>query len=290
MNISLKQLALFRAIAHHDTMGDAAETMFLTKPALSIALNELETQLGHKVFDRIKNRLVINEMGKELLPLADELLLRHDTLTHLFDKNPLSGTLKIGASRTIGNHSMPALLRQFQDKTGHKDQTLFIGNSDTVCAKLCNFELTLGFIEGNSQHPELISLPWQEDKMVVIAHPNNPLTKQQEVTLSQLEERQWITRELGSGTRDYFLNHIAAPLNHHWHTAFEVNSNQAIVNFVAADLGLACLSKQVAAHALKAKQVSALKLKLPNRTYWLVYHKDKYQTPLIKKFITLCKE
>ena len=95
----------------------AAEQLFVTKAAVSIALNTLEQQLSHPLFDRIKNRLVLNAQGLELLPLADELLQRMQGIQNIFSTDKLTGTLQIGASVTIGNHLLPGLLAGFLEHT-----------------------------------------------------------------------------------------------------------------------------------------------------------------------------
>lgn len=71
MNISLRQLEIFLTIARESSITKASEKLYLTKPAVSMALNELESQLNVKLFDRHKKRLIINEQGKQLLPVAD---------------------------------------------------------------------------------------------------------------------------------------------------------------------------------------------------------------------------
>ena len=137
MNISLKQLKVFVGITQHNTLTAASESLFLSKAAVSMALSELEKQLGHPLFDRVNNRLLLNQEGQKLLPLADELLNRANTIDTLFlDNAPASGTLKIGASDTIGNHVLPALLSKFRAQQQHYSQQILISNSALICQKL----------------------------------------------------------------------------------------------------------------------------------------------------------
>ncbi|MDA1380003.1 LysR family transcriptional regulator [Plesiomonas shigelloides subsp. oncorhynchi] len=107
----LKQLRVFSAIALHGNMTQASEMLFLTKPALSMALQELEKQLGQRLFDRVNNRLHLNSQGRRLLPMADELLQRAHQIEQTFQQDTeLSGSLHIGASNTIGNYMLPQML------------------------------------------------------------------------------------------------------------------------------------------------------------------------------------
>ena len=157
-NISIKQLKVFVTITQHSTLTAASEALFLSKAAVSMALGEMEKQLGHSLFDRVNNRLILNQEGHKLLPLADEILHRAAGIDVLFrDDQPLSGNLKVGASDTIGNQVAPFILSGFRERTQHQDQSLFISNSALICQKLVDYELDIALIEGKTLHPELIS-------------------------------------------------------------------------------------------------------------------------------------
>lgn len=289
-NISLKQLKVFIAITQHDTLTAAAEALFLSKAAVSMALSELEKQIGHALFDRVNNRLILNQEGQKLLPLADELIERAQTIEQLFDNDQaLSGQLRIGASDTIGNQVAPYLLSDFRRDTQHHAQSLLISNSALICEKLVDYELDLALIEGKTLHPQLISHPFSQDEMCVVCSPDSPLLGQP-FGIGDLENSEWILREPGSGSREFFLR-VVAPRIEHWHEAFQLNTTEALINSVSAGLGLACLSKLAAQPALNDGRVVELKLSLDmKRRYWLLVHKEKYQSPLLKTFINYCHQ
>ncbi|MGF1726067.1 LysR substrate-binding domain-containing protein [Photobacterium nomapromontoriensis] len=291
MNIALRQLKIFVSVAQELTITAAADKLFLSKPAVSMALSELEKQLGHKLFDRNNNRLLINEQGKRLLPLADELLARSQDIEQLFSQEgPITGKLKIGSSDTVGNQVTPFLLRDFRQESGHSDQSLFISNTAQICHMLAEFELDVGLVEGKVQEDHLAVLPWLKDKMVVACHPDHPLTHNKQLSLADLEHCQWILREPGSGTREFFLSRLAPRLEH-WQQAFELNNTEAIINCTAAGLGITCLSRRAVSHAVKDKRLVTLDLPLDmQRQYWLLYHREKYQSPLLKLFLAFCQQ
>ncbi|USD64722.1 LysR substrate-binding domain-containing protein [Vibrio sp. SCSIO 43136] len=289
MAASLKQLTVFVTIARERTITAAAEKLFLTKAAVSMALSELEKQLDQSLFDRVNNRLVLNSQGKKLLPLADEPLHRSDDISSLFNSNqPLTGALHLGASDTIGNQVVPFLLQDFRLDCGHTNQALFISNSAQICQKLLDYELDVGFIEGKTHHPELIATPWFDDTMCVIAAASHPLANQEALTTSSLEHSDWILRESGSGSREFFLQRIAPRIDT-WHEAFELNTTEAIINAASAGLGLACLSMRSARWAIEDGRVVALNLPLDmQRRFWLLHHKERYQSPLMAQFLKFC--
>jgi DNA-binding transcriptional LysR family regulator len=291
MNIALKQIRVFVTVAQERTITAAAEKLFLSKPAVSMALAELEKQLGHKVFDRNNNRLLINEYGRRLLPLADELLTRSHNIEIIFDDTaPMKGCLKIGSSDTIGNQLTPYLLRDFRQQSQHYDQSLVISNSHQITQKILEFELDIGLVEGNIHHDDLITIPWLKDEMVIAMAINHPMAQAQQAEILLLEKQSWILREEGSGTRTFFFNHLATQLMD-WQVVFELNTTEAILNAVSAELGISCLSNLATQSAVKqGRLITQSFSEKAHRQYWIVYHKEKYQSPLIQGFLSFCQQ
>lgn len=290
-HISLKQLKVFVAVTQHQTLTAASDTLFLSKAAVSMSLSELEKQIGHALFDRVNNRLVINQEGQKLLPLADELLSRSRDIESLFgDEQSYRGVLRIGASDTVGNQVAPFLLSDFREEHQHKSQQLFISNTALICQKLIDYQLDIGLVEGKTLHPELDSYPFSEDEMCIVVSPKHPLAKKSRVTLEDLENSDWILREPGSGTREFFLRTVA-PRIEIWHEAFELNTTEAIINSVSANLGLACLSTLATQTAIDDGRLVPISVSLDmKRRFWLLVHKEKYQSPLLERFILFCQQ
>lgn len=291
MNISLKQIRVFVAVSQNQSITQAAATLCLTKAAVSMALSELENQLGQSLFDRVHNRLHLNEQGKQLLPLADELLQRTHSISSLFTPSgKLQGTLKIGASETVGNQICPWLIAAFRQQKQHEQQTLFIGNSAAICDKILNYQLDIGLIEGSADHPSITVIPWISDEMCIICASEDPLAQLTELTISDLSDRAWLLREHGSGSRAFFNQNLASQLDG-WHVAYELNSVEAQLNFTAAGLGLACVSRLSAVRAIADRRVCILPLKHSlQRQYKLLLHKERFQSELITEFINFCQQ
>ncbi|WP_428772284.1 LysR family transcriptional regulator [Vibrio sp.] len=289
-NITLKQLKVFSSLTQHPTLTHAADTLCLSKAAVSMTLSELEKQLGHALFDRVNNRLILNQEGQKLLPLADELLSRSQDIEQLFQgQQELFGQLRIGASDTIGNQLVPYMLQAFRSQTGHQQQSLLIGNSALICQKLVDYELDIALIEGKTLHSELLSSQFSRDEMCLICAPDHPAGQQTNLVLSELENSQWILREAGSGSREFFLR-VVAPRIEQWQEAFQLNTTEAIINSVSAGLGLGCLSRLAAEAAIRDGRVKPLNVPLDmQRRFWLLVHKEKYQSPLLKAFIDFCQ-
>jgi DNA-binding transcriptional LysR family regulator len=290
MNITLKQLQVFICIAQEKTITAAAEKLFLTKPAVSMSLSELEKQLGQSLFERKNNRLLISDLGKQLLPLADEQIERSKLISTLFsNQSKLSGKLRIGASNTLGNHLLPWMLADFRNQFEHYNQSLLIDNSQTISDKIKAYELDIGLVEANLFDSQLASIKWLQDEMVIVCNSEHPLTHKKYLSIHDLENQQWILREIGSGSRTFFINQIGRKLNQ-YQISLELKSTEAIINSTSAGLGIACISKVAARYALADKRLSQLSLNIDmHRDYWLIWHKDRYQSPLLKQFINFSK-
>ncbi|WP_413699678.1 LysR substrate-binding domain-containing protein [Psychromonas sp. KJ10-10] len=256
-----------------------------------MSLSELEKQLGHSLFERKNNRLFINDFGKQLLPLADEQIERSKLIASLFSNNTtLSGKLRIGASNTLGNHLLPLLLADFRRQFDHHNQSLLIDNSQTIGEQIKEYELDIGLVEANLFDSHLQSIKWLKDEMVIVANKDHHLADKKHLNINDLEGQQWILREPGSGSRTFFINQIGRKLNH-YHVSLELKSTEAIINCTSAGLGIACISKVAVRHALADKRLKKLNINVDmHRDYWLIWHKDRYQTPLLKQFINFSKD
>ena len=155
--MTLKQLQVFLAVARYENMGQAADALFLTKGAVSQALQELERHLGVRLFDRVHPHLRLNHEGAQLRPLADEMLQRAEAIERLFQAGG-AYFLNVGASKTIGNYLLPQLLHDFE--SGHawlpKAQ---IANTARLLELVENYTLDVVLLEGEQHLPQMVAEP-----------------------------------------------------------------------------------------------------------------------------------
>lgn len=293
MNISFRQLKAFVAVARLGNLGVAADQLCLTRGAISQAIKELETQLGTPLFDRAHPHLLLNSEGVLLLPLADEMLTRLADIGALFGDNDGKGkvVLRIGASQTIGNYLLPALLA----KLGPQWQlSVFIANSQQLAARLLAFELDLALIEGEVTHPQLHSEAWQQDQMLLVASPAHPLAQHVAATgavlsPADLEGQYWVLREPASGSREQFDKYLR-PLLTNSGTVLELNTLEAVLNTVQQGLGLTLVSELAARDRLQSGALQVLSFNQPMpRQLHLCWHRDKYLSAASQRFIWFCR-
>ncbi len=287
MNISLRQIKIFLATVNLGSVSRAAEKLFISQAAASMALKEFETQLGEKLFDRAGKKLILNESGRAAVTMAAEIVGRTEELTNYFtDKSSLFGDLVVGASSTIGNYILPGYVASFIQGNDRAKVQLEVGNTEEIIKKVSRFAVDIGFIEGSCYESEIEVIPWMDDELVVFAAPQHALAGVGEVGISDLKVCDWILREKGSGTREIFESQISR-LSITIKVLLELGHTEAIKNAVSRGSGISCLSRY-ALHDLE--RLNAIKLiKTPlldlRRKFYLITHREKYKTRILQGFM-----
>ncbi len=288
LRLNLRQLEVFAAIARTGSARAAADRVARSQSAASSALAELETTLCVELFDRVGRRLVLNENGRALLPVATALLEQAADLEDLF-RGEHAATLRIAASLTVGEYLLPPLLAHWNQQHPHSHVRMSIGNTTEVIASVVGNDADVGFIEGSQTHPDLRVLPWLSDDLVIVAAPGHALAGKL-VGARQLSAASWILRELGSGTRqaadNWLLGHLGT-IN----LEFELDSTEAIKRLAMAGAGLACLSRHTVAESLVQGTLVALRTRLPaaKRRLAMVVGRHKRLGWATQEFITHCE-
>lgn len=290
MRITLKQLAVFVAVAQHGTVTRAANELNLTQSATSMALSDFEGQLDCLLFDRIGKRLQLNDLGRKLLAHAINTVAHaHELESVARGQGDKVGSLKIGASLTVGNYLMPPLIASFMREHPQCQLSLEIANTSQIILALEQFELDVGFIEGFCHAPNLEVIPWKSDELVVFAAPTHPLTQlqyTQALCEADFNEVQWILREAGSGTREVFDNAVIGRLAQ-TQVLLELGHTEAIQRVVASGLGVGCASRLSLTEALQTGTLTILETPFWNlkRQLFMLIHKQKYRTYGVESFI-----
>lgn len=244
MNITLRQLDVFTEIARRGHLTAAAERLFMTQSAASMALKELEKALAGPLFNRIGRGLVLNDRGRILLPKAEAVLHGAHELVELAreDRATPTGTLRLGCSTTIASYDLPERIKAFHDRSPDAEIVLQVGNTEDIANSLRAGDIDLGLIEGNLAEHDLDEEDWLRDELVIIASPNHPLAKRKRVTRAGLAKELWIMREVGSGTLSTVTTALAKgdiPLRH----VHRIGHTEAIKRAVEAGMGISALSR-----------------------------------------------
>ena len=291
MKYTLRQLEVFLAAARYENLSKAADSLAMSQSAASSSLKDLEKQFDIQLFDRIGKRLQINELGQISRPKAESLLAQAKELEHLFRQHEQIGNVKIGATLTIGNYLCATLMARFMEDHPDSKLVLDVANTEEIGHKVEKFELDIGLIEGELSHPELHTIPWCDDELVVFCSADHPYATLDSLSNEDLLKAKWICRESGSGTRQNFertMSDLLPDLT----ILLELQHTEAIKQAVSANLGIGCLSRITLQDDFE--RGTLVPLKTPHRDFhrrfYFILHQHKYRTAGIDHLMMLCRD
>lgn len=290
MRFTLRQLQVYVAVAQQESVSRAAEQLSLSQSATSTSLTELERQSGCQLFDRAGKRLSLSALGRQLLPQAVALLDQAREIEDLLNGKTGFGSLDVGATLTVGNYLATLLIGAFMQRHPECRVSLHVQNTANIVQQIALYELDLGLIEGDCQHPDIEVVPWVEDELVVFCAPQHPLAAKGQASMEELSREAWILRERGSGTRltfDQAMRHHPTPLN----IRLELEHTEAIKRAVESGLGISCISRLALRDAFR--RGSLVPVETPDidlsRQFYFIWHRQKYQTAAMREFLDQCQ-
>ncbi len=198
------RLKVFLSVARNLSFTKASQELFITQPAITKHIHELESLYKIRLFERLGNKITLTPAG-ELLQEHSERILddykRLDYEMHLLH-NECSGELRLGASTTISQYVLPPFLARFIEKFPQVSLSLLNGNSRDVENALQEHRIDLGMVEGIIRLPNLKYTTFLEDELVAVVHTRSKLAKLDEITVDELRKIPLVLRERGSGTLD----------------------------------------------------------------------------------------
>lgn len=276
MNITLRQLQVFEAVARHLNYTRAAGELFLSQPAVSMQIKQLEEQLGEPLFEQMGKKVFLTEAGKEVYrySLAIENQLGEMQMVLAEMKGMQHGKLTLAVASTA-NYFVPTLLGVFSKR--HKGVTVDIDvtNRENLLKALAANTTDFAIMGKPPEGLELESHPFMPNPLVMLAAPDHPLAGRRHIPLTDLAGETFIMRERGSGTRAarerFFSEHGGAAFA----KTMEMNSNEAIKQAVQAGLGLGVLSIHTMEVELMLKRLVVLNVEgFPIMRHWYIVHRQ----------------
>ena len=290
-----RRLQVFHAVAKHLSFTKAAERLFMTQPAVTFQIRQLENHFGTRLFDRTHAGITLTAAGVVALDYAERMLALSTELdARVRDMGSrIAGPLLIGASTTIAEFLLPQILGEFKARFPSLIPRLFVANSEVVQGRIEERVLDLGFIEGDSHIPTLVSEICCEDELVVICAPSHPLATEKAITAGMLEQHAYITRETGSGTRevtDHYFEKAGIPKGA-LDVVMELGSPEALKGLVATGLGFAIISRAAVLKEIRLAQLVEIPLS-PRlvRHLSVVYPKERFQSQMVTAFVNFAKD
>jgi DNA-binding transcriptional LysR family regulator len=243
MLINLHQLHIFQAVAQQNSYSRAAETLFLSQPAVSLQVRALERDIGQPLFEKNGRTLRLTQAGHLLLLSTERIFALMDETRSALDElaGGRRGTVKVAASTTAGIYVVPSALGAFHRENPGITLTLDVVNRFSVQEKLLNDEVDLAVMGLIEDAHELDVATFVPNELVVIAPPNHPLASKDGITVEQLRGETLLLREDGSGTRTDVERMLGGVDGLPLHIGMELRSSGAIKQAVTAELGIAVM-------------------------------------------------
>ena len=289
--MTLRHYKIFVTVCDTMNMTSASERLFMSQSAVSQAIAELESHYEVRLFERLSRKLYLTEAGQKLLGYARHMLRMNAEIENDMKALHQSGTIRVGASVTVGACVLPGLVSRFNRSVSAADVEVAEDNTASIEALILQDKIDLGLVEGEISSPDVLSRPFLEDELVLICSPSHRFAACPEVEPSELERESFIIREKGSGTRKTFEDKLAEQ-NLAWKAAWTCNNSDTIKNAVAAGLGISVISRRAVSNEVKSgllleRQVRGISFK---RQFKLIFHKNKYLTEPMKQFMALLQE
>jgi DNA-binding transcriptional LysR family regulator len=285
--LNLNQLKIFYMAAKNGSLSLAARKLFITQPAVTKGIQRLQEYYDIKFIGHVGKRLVLTDAGEALYAIAEKIFsLESQAEASIRDfQQRKRGHIRILSSESFGDYYLPQIIIQFSKAYPLVQISMDILPTEQVVAHTSDLKNDLGFISYPVEYTKLVFREVLEDRLVIIAPLNHPLTRKKELKPMDLEGQLVVMHEKGSAPRRaidaYIRKHqlaVRIPL--------EMSSNRAIKRAVEEGIGIALISSKVAQEQVKAGRIAAIPLSdlSMKRKFYMVHHREKYLSKSLRDF------
>jgi DNA-binding transcriptional LysR family regulator len=274
LHLTLRQLKVFESVARNLNYTRAAEELFLTQPAVSMQVKQLEDNLGVALFEQLGKRIHLTDAGREVLGYARTVTQQLDELETVLNhiKGLAGGKLRISVA-TTANYFIPTVLGTFSRRYPGVTISLDVTNRETLLRQLSENTVDLVIMGQPPAELDAEADVFMENPLVIVAPLEHPLAHEKNISLARLQDEVFLVREPGSGTR-IAMERFFAERGMRLKTGMEVGSNEAIKQSVQAGLGLGLLSHATIEQELALKRLVVLDVAdFPIMRHWYVVHR-----------------
>ena len=228
------KLHIFKIVAKHLSFTKAAEQLYISQPAISKAIKNLEQEYKTTFFIRKRNSIEMTTEGKSFLLYTNKILAIYTEMDEKFlHKNEsFPDFINFGVSTTLSNYIIPKIIAKFRVQYPETKFNIISNNSENIENLILNEEINFGITEGSTSNPKLQFEKFIKDEIVLVTNVKNNAFKKGIIDLKALQSIPMVEREIGSGTKviidTILLNHKITKLN----SVVFFNSTEAIKNYL----------------------------------------------------------
>lgn len=283
INYTLKQLYSFEAVVRLGGFTSASKELHITQPAVYMQVQQLQKNIGAKLFNINGKTITATFIGKKIYETAVGAInvVENSKLEIDQSLNPDSGHLQIAVA-TTANSFVSRLLSKFKKEFPKMTFYIDVTNRQALLDNLKNNNADLVIMGEPPKNIPLISSAFMKNPLIAIVHPDNELLTKKKISIKDLNKETLLTREIGSGTRITIERFTGLDFS----SDIQINSNEAIVEAVQAGLGIGFVSKHSVNLQLKNNIIKQLDVApFPIIRQWhIVHHAEAQLSPIARRF------
>lgn len=280
--MSDRRLQVFQTVARLLSFTKAAESLHMTQPAVTFQIRQLEEYFNTRLFDRTHNRISLTPAGVEVASYADKIFeLYHEMENSVREMTgEIRGAVTLGASATVAEYLLPALLGKFKAEYPDVKVRLKVSNTEGIVSMIENNIIDLGIVEAPVANKHLQVEVCLTDQLVVVTPIDHEFAKRTSVTINEVAEMPFICREEGSGTREVIIEYL---IQHGGEESqldicLELGSPEAIKGAVEAGMGVSILSMASISKELQLGTLCSIPLSPPlQRPFSFIRQRQKFR-------------
>jgi len=285
-----RRLQVFYTVARLLSFTKAAETLHMTQPAVTFQVRQLEDHFDTRLFDRTHNRVALTEAGRKAYEYAEEIFSLYAEMENTVKEltGDVSGALTLGASTTIAEYMLPALLQGFTVEFPDINLRLKVSNTEGIVSMVENSMIDLGVVEGPVANKNLLVEVCRVDQLAVVVPPSHEIATREAISLEEVMNYPFICREEGPGTREVIMDHMVelGLDRNNLNVSLELGSPESIKGAVEAGMGISIASVATLEKELKLGTLVAVPLDPPmERSFSFVRQRQKFRLRAMEKLL-----
>ena len=284
--MTLRHLQIFVSVYQENSITRAAEKLYISQPAVSKYIREIEDTYGCKLFERYSQRLVITPFGEDFYSYAARITSLYDEMNFAMESFTEQKTLlRIGSGTAVGRLFLPHVVKEFTAQHPHVQVSLFSGSTKKNAAHLMDNTLDFTIMEWMPESPSIAHIPLETDQIVAVCSNDHPLAQIEVGTAEDLAAYPLLLREPGSQNRQ-LVNHYFSSRSLTVTPLWETSCSAVLTNATAEGMGISFLNKRQV-NMLHDPKLTILNVPDLNmeRSLNVYYHRDKRIFPLMLEFL-----
>lgn len=286
---TIHSLRIFIHVYKTGSITKAANALYLSQPAVSRCISDLEKEYNIILFERFHRRLFPTDAARNLYTYAIQITDAYDRLEHALSDSSASERIRIGSTVSFANTKLSEIISAYNQTYPSIRVEVFVSNGRTLQQSLIDNEIDLALMEDSIHENDLIAEEFMKDQLLLICAKNHPLSNMKSVYLNDLGKFPFLKREKGSSVREY-TDYLFNASNVQIDTLWQSTSSHAIIEAVCMNIGISILPEKICEPYIKIGKIISCEVKDVSllRNCYVAYHKDKHFTDALIDFKNLC--